>query len=162
MIRPGPNRLGPGALRIRCDSRGDPGEARVRSLLHQAHVARSRSADHVRNHQDDTATSGCPVVVLCSARACKADRPLADRPLDQQTGSFLTVVSVPPMKQNQAEASISWCFSLSCRYQATVFSRPCSEIGLWACSPSSRLRASMLASECWTSPARVGHSSASR
>ena len=47
-----PDRLGAGAIHLRRQRRRRDGEAAVRPVLHEEHVARARSADCVRNGED--------------------------------------------------------------------------------------------------------------
>ena len=54
-VRPGHHGLGPGQVPLRLDARGRGGEARVRPLLRQAHVAAARRGDRARDGQGDAA-----------------------------------------------------------------------------------------------------------
>src|SRR5689334_19186571 len=56
--------MGPGAVPVRRLTRRDKTETAVRPVLHQAHVAFPRPADHVRDHQDYRAETGCAMRVL--------------------------------------------------------------------------------------------------
>src|SRR6266436_9154826 len=50
--------MGAGALRIWIDAGRGPRKAGVRSVLHQTHDPGARSADHVRNGEDDPSAAG--------------------------------------------------------------------------------------------------------